>query len=206
MSGISISELIEQRRRESEREEPRRRRRRIREELSSAELTSHSVTTTFHSSGAESGASVNEQDTGDSDTGEDIATLREALYQKLNSTKQEMSKQATIERQKAWMEEVGTSINYYEQREFSTDELEEYYTIVLTKPELLKVDDAPHNLRLTLQFSKWVKGVHAQKILNKLTGVQGYEDEVNKVLGDVDNDIKENDKVKIPFNDRMDFE
>lgn len=205
MSGISISELIEQRRRESEREEPRRRRR-IREELSSAELTSHSVTTTFHAMGADSGESVNEQGTGDSDTGEDIATLREALYQKLNSTKQEMSKQATIERQKAWMEEVGTSINYYEQREFSTDELEEYYNIVLTKPELLKVDDAPHNLRLTLQFTKWVKEVHAKKILNNLTGVHGYEDEVNKVLGDVDNDIKENDKVKMPFNDRMDFE
>lgn len=201
MSGISISELIEQRRRASEREEPRRRRRRIREELSSAELTSHSVTTTFHAMGADSGESVNEQG-----TGEDIATLREALHKKIRNTKQEMSKQATIERQKAWMEEVGTSINYYEQREFSTDELEEYYNIVLTKPELLKVDDAPHNLRLTLQFSKWVKGVHAQKILNKLTGVQGYEDEVNKVLGDVDNDIKENDKVKIPFNDRMDFE
>lgn len=203
MSGISISELIEQRRRASEREEEQLR---IREALSSADLTSHSVTSTFHASGAESGESVNEQGTGGSDTGEDIATLREALYKKIRNTKQEMSKQATIERQKAWMEEVGTSINYYEQREFSTDELEEYYNIVLTKPELLKVDDAPHNLRLTLQFTKWVKGVHAQKILNKLTGVQGYEDEVNKVLGDVDNIIKENDKVKMPFNDRMDFE
>ena len=185
MSGISISELLRRRSEEAERQNQR--------DVEGQSLRVRRV------------QQQNNDDVG-SGTGEDIATLREALYKKIRNTKQEMSKQATIERQKAWMEEVGTSINFYEQREFSTDELEEYYNIVLTKPELLKVDDAPHNLRLTLQFTKWVKEVHAKKILNTLTGVHGYEDEVNKVLGDVDNDIKENDKVKMPFNDRMDFE
>lgn len=207
MAGISISALMEQRRRASEREEPRRRRR-IRDELSSAELTSHSVTTTLHASGADSGESENEQGTSDRSglTVTEIHEGREALRKKLVTTKERMLEETTKDIQLKWMSAVGTTINFYEQREFSEEELEEYYQIVLTKPDLLQSEDSPHNLRLHIQFTKWVKEERVKKLLAEVTGSHGYQDEVNKVLGVVEDTINETDKVEVSFVNVLNFE
>lgn len=205
MAGISISELMEQRRRALEREEEQLR---VREELLSADLTSHSVTSTLHASVADSGESENEQGTRDRSglTVTEIHEGREALRKKLVSTKERMLEETTKDIQLKWMSAVGTTINFYEQREFSGEELEEYYQIVLTKPELLQSEDSPHNLRLHIQFTNWVKEERVKKLLVEVTGSHGYQDEVNKVLGVVEDTINETDKVEVSFVNVLNFE
>lgn len=205
MAGISISALMEQRRRALEREEEQLR---VREELLSADLTSHSVTTTLHASVAESGESVNEQGTSDRSglTVTEIHEGREALRKKLVTTKERMLEETTKDIQLKWMSAVGTTINFYEQREFSGEELEEYYQIVLTKPELLQSEDSPHNLRLHIQFTKWVKEERVKKLLAEVTGSHSYQDEVNKVLGVVEDTINETDKVEVSFVNVLNFD
>lgn len=192
MAGISISALMEQRRRAVELEEQNRREQEAERERERSE----------------SGESVNEQGTRDR-TGLTVTEIhegREALRKKLVTTKERMLEETTKEQQVEWMSAVGTTINFYEQREFSGEELEEYYQIVLTQPELLKREESPHNLKLHIQFTKWVKEERVKKVLAEVTGSHGYQDEVNKVLGVVEDTINETDKVEVSFVNVLNFE
>lgn len=108
-------------------------------------------------------------------------------------------------KQQEWLESVGTTTNYYESRTFTYEELETYNNIVQDFPEHISNADAPSNLLLMVQLTKWQKEYRAQTVINQLTGNKGYEEELNKILGESEDSTTSGGTVDLSFNQVLNF-
>lgn len=108
-------------------------------------------------------------------------------------------------KQQEWLESVGTTTNYYESRTFTYEELETYNNIVQDFPNHISNADAPSNLLLMVQLTKWQKEYRAQTVINQLTGNKGYEEELNKILGETEDSTTSGGTVDLSFNQVLNF-
>lgn len=108
-------------------------------------------------------------------------------------------------KQQEWLESVGTTTNYYESRTFTYEELEAYHNIVQDFPNHISNADAPSNLLLMVQLTKWQKEYRAQTVINQLTGNKGYEEELNKILGETEDSTTSGGTVDLSFNQVLNF-
>lgn len=111
----------------------------------------------------------------------------------------------TKAKQQEWLESVGTTTNYYESRTFTYEELETYHNIVQDFPNHISNADAPSNLLLMVQLTKWQKEYRAQTVINQLTGNKGYEEELNKILGETEDSTTSGGTVDLSFNQVLNF-
>lgn len=125
---------------------------------------------------------------------------RATLAQVISQAKRVENGRVTVDQQRGWLMSVGTTVNFYESREFTNEEIEEYYRILQEYPGSMSQVEAPRSLTLVVQYNTWKKSERARKLINKINGSAGYEDEVGKMLGE-DEGITETGTVNLHFND-----
>lgn len=137
---------------------------------------------------------------------QDIKELnRSELIARMQEVHDLEKERVTKIKQQEWLESVGTTTNYYESRTFTYEELETYNNIVQDFPNHISNADAPSNLLLMVQLTKWQKEYRAQTVINQLTGNKGYEEELNKILGESEDSTTSGGTVDLSFNQVLNF-
>lgn len=130
---------------------------------------------------------------------------RSELLARLQGVHDLEKERVTKAKQQEWLESVGTTTNYYESRTFTYEELETYNNIIQDFPSHICSADAPINLLLMVQLTKWQKEYRAQTVINQLTGNKGYEEELNKILGETEDSTTSGGTVDLSFNQVLNF-
>ena len=113
----------------------------------------------------------------------EIQNARDRL-QEFRSDLQEMSQVSGYEERKEWLQRVGTSINFYEVKEYTDEVVDEFIRVQDEHPKEFEDKHAPRNIQLMLKAKHRRKDLGIKGLIGQIGGVRLAEDEVNRLLGD----------------------